>query len=430
MKILSKSEYDALSEREQVKYELQLEAFKADEAKRIAKENATEAAKEAIDAMKEELKAEREAELKAITDTNALALKELADKHELKMEDMEAALKRAKIGEINTRLKGMPEMITEKLSTPEGEAMIKALFNGQREKFVAEFEGDDALKAMGVPVGGVAPQFGPIVGPGHDEVHARNVIPVFPTVTNLYKFIQYVLDPDADGFGMVPVAGQKPTIEYIPTVKEAPVRKIAAIITLPDELMDDVVGFRAWIAYELPKAYLDAEDQQIFKGDGTGENILGLWYQASYQTLPLGGVDGVTQASNTIDKIAAGITEVRLLKRSTSAVFLNPIEYMKVFINKGNTEEYSYPVILDASGTMRIGGVPIYWTNILNSGEGLVGDFARGTAIMQRKGMSIGYFEQNKDNVEKNMITIRVEARFALPIFYPEAFLRLFPATT
>lgn len=420
------AEFEALSEYQKEKY---LDEKSQHEAKQM-QEAADKSAKEAVESMRKEIEEKNADLLKKLEESNADKLKELADKHQIDIEEMEKVMKRAKIGEINTRLKGMPEMITEKLSTPEGEAMIKALFNGQREKFVAEFEGDEALKAMSTPVGGVAPQFGPIVGPGHDEVHARNVIPVLPTTTNLYKFIQYVLDTEADGFGMVAEGGLKPTIEYIPTVKEAPVRKIAAIITLPDELMDDVVGFRAWIAYELPKAYLDAEDQQIFKGDGTGENILGLWYQADYQTLPLGGADGVTQASNTIDKIAAGITEVRLLKRSTSAVFLNPIEYMKVFINKGNTEEYSYPVILDASGTMRIGGVPIYWTNILDSGEGLVGDFARGTAIMQRKGMSIGYFEQNKDNVEKNMITIRVEARFALPIFYPEAFLRLFPATT
>jgi len=419
------AEFEALSEYQKEKY---LDEKSAHEAT-LVKDAADKAAKEAIESMKVDLKKEREDELKAITDANEVALKAIADKYEMDLGEMQKVLNRAKVAEVNERMKGMGDLITEKLSTPEGELMIKALFNGQRENFKADFE-DEAIKAMGVPVGGVAPQFGAIVGPGHDEIHARNVIPVFPTVSNLFKFIQYVLDTNADGFGMVGVGGQKPTIEYIPTVKEAPVRKIAGLLTVPDELLDDVVGFRAWIAYELPKAYLDAEDQQIFKGDGTGENLLGLWYQADYQTLPLGGADGVTQASNVIDKIAAGITEVRILKRSTSAVFVSPIEYMKIFINKGNTEEYSYPIILDASGTMRIGGVPVYWTNIMEEGEGLVGDFARGTAIMQRKAMSIGYFDQNKDNVEKNMITIRLEGRLALPIFYPESFLRLFPATT
>lgn len=419
------AEFDALSEYQKEKY---LDDKSKHEAQ-LQKESVDKAILEMKEDLKKELKTEYDSNLKELNEKNENALKELADKHQINVDDFKAQLKRAKIAEINVRMKGISELIIDKLSTDEGEAMIKALFAGQREGFKADLGDDESIKAMGVPVGGVAPIVGAIVGPGHDEIHARNVIPTFPTVTNLYKFIQYVLDENT-GFGMVEVGGQKPLIEYIPTVKEAPVRKIAAIITLPDELMDDVVGFRAWIAYELPKAYLDAEDQQIFKGDGTGENILGLWYQADYQTLPLGGASGVTSASNVIDKIAAGITEVRTLKRDTSGVFVSPIEYMKIFINKGDTAEYSYPIILDTSGTVRIAGVPVYWTNILDENEGLVGDFARGTAIMQRKGMSIGYFEQNKDNVEKNMITIRVEARFALPIFYPESFLRLFPVTT
>lgn len=424
-KVLSKSDYDALSERDQVKYELQLEAYKEQEQTRIA----TEAAQKAVEAIKLDLQKENKDLLDQLSKDNDVKLKELADKHQLDLEGMTAELKRNKIADIGNRMKGFAEHITEKLSTEEGITMIKEFFSGQKEKFNFELE-EEAVKAMGVPVGGVAPQFTAIVGPGHDDIHARSVIPVFPTTSNLIKFIQYVVDPVATGFGMVAVGGQKPDLGWVPTVKEAPVRKIAGILTVPDELLDDVAGFRAWIAYELPKAYLDAEDLQIFKGNGTGENILGLWFQADYQTLPFGGTDGVNSASNTIDKIAAGITEVRTLKRATSAVFVSPIDYMKIFINKGNTQEYTYPVILDQSGNITIGGVPVYWSNVFSSEQGIVGDFARGTAIFQRKAMSIGYFDQNKDNVEKNMVTIRLEGRFALPIFYPESFLRLFPATS
>ena len=245
--------------------------------------------------------------------------------------------------------------------------------------------------------------------------------------SNLIKFIQYVVDGSATGFATVAVGAQKPTLNYVPTVKDAPVRKIAGLLDVPDELMDDVVGFRAWIAYELPKAYLDAEDLQIYKGTGAGENILGLWYQASNQSFPQGSV---TAAGNTIDKVMAGITQVRKLKRNTSAVVLSPVAWQEIFINKGTEDMYTYPIILDASGMLRVGGVPIFWSNVFADGEGLVGDFARGTAIFQRKAMTIGYFNQNKDNVEKNMITIRIEGRIALPIFYPESFKRLLLTVT
>lgn len=409
-KVLSKDQYDALSEREQVKYELQLEEYKAQESKRLAKESASEAIKE----MKAELKKEREDELKGLSDANEKALKELVEKHELKMEEVVAQLKRAKVGEIGERMKGVPEMIIEKLSTPEGEAMIKSFFKGQK------LELEVSEKAMLKPAGGVADQFIDIVGPGHDVTHARDVIPVFPTLADLIKYVQFTVDP-ALGYDYVPEGGLKPDLGYISTVKQAEVVKIAGLLTVSEEMLSDIVGFRAWIAYELPKAYLDFEDMQIFKGTGGDGSILGLWTQAANQ----GYVGSVTAASNVIDKIASAITEVRIKKRNTSAVFLSPTEYMEVFINKGNTDEYTYPVMLSQSNVLTIGGVPIYWSNNFSEGQGLVGDFSRGAAIFQRRAMDVAYSDQHADNFARNLVTIRLEGRIALVIRYPEAFLKL-----
>ena len=415
-KVLDKAQYEALSERDQIKYELQLEEFKASEAKRIAKESA----QEAIEEMKTELLEANKGEIKTLTEANEAALKALAEKYDEDMETMKAALKQAKIGEINERLKGASEFILEKLSTEEGENFLKAFIKGKK------FEFEISEKAMLKPVGGVAPQFTDIVGPGHDDFHARDLIPVFPTISDLIKFIQFTVDPDA-GFGYTAEGGQKPDLGYIATVQQAIVQKIAGLLDVSDEMLDDVVGFRAWIAYELPKAYLDFEDYQIYKGVGGNDAILGLWTQADPQTLPLGSV---TQASNTIDKVMAGITEIRMLRRGTSAAVVSPVEWMEILINKGNTEEYTYPIILRADGVMTIGGIPIYWSNVFLEGEGLVGDFARGAAIFQRKGMEIAYSTEHKDNFGKNMVTIRLEGRIALVIRVPEAFKKLFNTTT
>jgi len=413
-KVLSKDQYDALSEREQVKYEIQLEAYKEQEQKRIADESV----KAAIEAMKEDLKKERVAELKEISDENEKALKELAEKYDGDIESFKAQLQRAKIGEVKERMKTMSEEIVEKLSTEEGEKMLKGFLQGAKDLSV-----DLEAKAMLKPVGGVAPQFVGIVGPGHDETHARDVIPVFPTISDVIKYIQYTVDTTQAGIGTVAEGAVKPQLAWIAAVKDATVRKIAAILDVSDENLDDVVGLRAWLAYELPKVYMDFEDSQIFKGNGTGQNLLGLWQQAANQVLPLGTV---TTASSVIDKVAAGITEVRVLKRATSAVFVSPVAYMEMFINKGSgSGEYTYPILLDSQNVLRIGGVPIYWSNSFLQNEGLVGDFARGTAIFQRKAMNIAYSSEHKDNFATNTVSIRIEGRIALPIYYPEAFKKL-----
>jgi len=166
----------------------------------------------------------------------------------------------------------------------------------------------------------------------------------------------------------------------------------------------------------------------FFKGDGTGLNILGLWTQADYQSFPFGTV---TAASNEWDKLMAAITEIRTRKRNTSAAFVSPIFYMELWINKGTgSGEYTYPIVMGENGVLYVGGVPVYWSNVFEDYEGLVGDFARGASIHQRKAMNIAYSTENKDNFTKNIVTIRLEGRVALAIRVPEAFLRLGAVTS
>lgn len=415
-------EFEALTEYQQEKY--LDDKRKHEEA--INKETAEKAAHEAVEAMKAELQLEHKELLEKLQKENVEALEKLAKENGLKMEELEAALKRAKISDINNRLKGFGDHIMEKLSTPEGEDMIKSFFKGQREKLNFDIEGIASKTVISV-TGGVAPEFIPIVGPGHDEIHARNAIPVFPTISDVIKFVQFTSTGATPGFATVARATTKPALGYTSTVQSVNVNKIAGWLDVPDEVMDDVVGFRAWIAYELPKAYLDAEDYLFFKGSGTGTDPLGLWTQASTQTLPFGSV---TTVSNQWDKLMAAITQVRTLRRATSACFVSPMFYMELWINKGTTKEYTYPIVLGENGILYVGGVPIYWSNVFVNYEGLVGDFARGASIHDRMGMNIAYSTENKDNFQTNIVTIRLEGRVALAIRTPEAFLRLTPFTT
>lgn len=421
-KYLNTKEFEALTEYQQEKY--LDEKRKHEEA--LNKAESEKAAKAAVEAMKEDLQKENKELLEKLQKENAEALEKLAKENGVKLEEMEAALKRNKIADIGNRLKGFSEHIIEKLSSEEGETMIKDFFKGQREKLNFDIEADTLKAPISVPAGSVAPEFLPIVGPGHDDIHARNAIPVFPTVADIVKFVQFTYTGATAGFAMVDVGAAKPELLYTSALAEAPVRKLAGWLDVPDEVMDDVVGFRAWIAYELPKAYLDAEDMQIFKGNGTGLNLLGLWYQADNQTLPFGSV---SYTSNQWDKLMAAVTEIRTRKRSTSASFVSPIFYMELWINQSTTKEYTYPIVMGENGVLYVGGVPIYWSNVFEHYEGLVGDFARGASIHQRKAMNIAYSGENKDNFVKNVVTIRLEGRIALAIRVPEAFIRLFATT-
>lgn len=417
-KYLSQKEVEALSEYQLEKYLDEKRVHELKVAKEAAENAAREAAQKVIAENAETVKAETATAIEA-------AVKVVKDEYDSKLEAAEAAMNRAKGAEHEQRgIKSLQDEIEEFLSTPEAEKQLKTVSSTKDAIFNIE------TKAMFTAAGSVAPQFAPIVSPGHDAFHARNAIRVYPTSADSISYNQFTYDGTKAGIGTVAQGAEKPELGWILTPKKADVKKIAGWVDVSDEFLDDIVGSRAWLSYELPQAFYDAEDLQLFKGNGAGTNFTGLWFQAANQTFPQGSV---TAGSNNIDKIMAGITEVRKLKRAASAVYLSPVAWQEIYINKDSQEAYSYPnqIVMGNDNILRIGGIPVYWSNIFADNEGLVGDFARGAAIFQKKAMEVRYFEQNKDNAIKNIVTVRIEAREALPIYYPEAFKKLrFGSTT
>jgi HK97 family phage major capsid protein len=423
---LTPKAFDELSDAQQTYYLKQKRKYEDGLAKEIAEKAGTDAAKIAIDAMREEFKTTLDAQKLEIEGFKTA----LADA-ETKNEAALAEMARIKALETAVRRKSMGDAIFEELSTEKGLAMLKAAAKS-KTPFSIEFNADGAIKAAGTIAkptangGGVAPDFIAPVSIAHEIVQARNVIPVFPTDSDTIKYVQFTRGQG--GFGTVAAGAAKPQLDYVPTPQIAPVTKIAGYVTLQEEFLEDVSGAPAWLAAELPQAYLDQETYQIMKGDGsvnagTGTGLKGLFSQwATAQTLPNGSV---TTTSNNWDKIAAALAQVRVTLRATDAIWLSPSDYKELMINKGNTLEYTYPIQADFGGILSIGGVPIYQHTVFNPGEGLTGDFRRGTAIFQKKAMTMKTSTEMGNNFIQNLITVLLEGRIALPVFFPEAFIKI-----
>lgn len=397
-------------------------------------DGADQATKDGIEAINngiEQAYADAETQIKTASEKQADELKKQSELFEQKMKDAaeqgqknleekEAELKqmltelnRVKAEEKSARIKTMGDAIYEALT--ENEEQLKNWTANKSEKSFTT----KAVGTIGVPANGVAPDFQPIVPLPHEIVHARNVIPVFPTTSDLIRYIQMTTKEGA----IAPVGAgvAKPQFDYTPVVKDAPVRKIAGYVTVTDEFLDDVVGSRAWLANELPQAYLDVEDQQIFKGNGTGNNLFGLMYNSQNLVLPKGTV---TTASNKWDQLAAAGAQIRRNKRVATAAWVSPEDYMELFINKTTIGEYTYPMMAQGRPLM-LGDLPIYQHSVFLPNEALVGDFARGVAIFQKLAPIVKYSTEHANNFTENLTTVLVEARIALPVYFPDGFVHI-----
>ena len=334
------------------------------------------------------------------------------------LKDALTELNKNKIAQDANRQKSFGDAIMESLDGKEAE--VKSFLQNKNSGYQAQLK---AVGNMGVAANAVAPQFAPIVGPAHEIEHARNFIPVSPTISNLIRYVQFTAK---DGL-IAPVVGLgtlKPQIDYNEVVVDAPVVKIAGWINVADEFLEDIVGASSFLSQELPMALYDAEDLQVFKGSGNTGNLLGLYTQASALTFPYATV---VTGSNDIDKLAAAMTFVRRRKRVATAAWVSPEDYLAILINKASgSGEYSYPVRFNSNNDMlMIGSMPVLQHTVFNPGEGFVGDFARGARIFQKADATLRFSTENVDNFVKNVTTVLIEERIALADFYPESFVKV-----
>lgn len=199
----------------------------------------------------------------------------------------------------------------------------------------------------------------------------------------------------------------------------APVEWIAGILTLPIEMLEDLSWLTSYLATYAPIELLKEEDDQILNGDGTGNTLNGLINTASaYSGTYSVGIERI------IDAAYGQLAEDNF--DTPTNVLLNPRDVVAIMLNKtSGSGEYNLPsgAVGIVGGRLQIGGLTVNKTNKISAGDFLVGDFLRGAALVTRSAMQLRFFDQNKDNVEKNMMTIRIEERVALPKFYENAFI-------
>ena len=69
-------------------------------------------------------------------------------------------------------------------------------------------------------------------------------------------------------------------------------------------------------------------------------------------------------------------------------------------------------------------GVPFRISTAMAEGEFIVGNFSQAAQIWQRENVSVEFFEQDTDNVQKNFVTVRVQERLAMTTYLPNALCR------
>ena len=206
----------------------------------------------------------------------------------------------------------------------------------------------------------------------------------------------------------------KPESTLAFTEKNSPVRKIATVLPITDELMDDEPAMRSYVEARLRLFLALAEETQLYSGSGVAPDLTGLI-----------NVAGINTQAKGVDPTPDAIWKAMDLIRTTAflepdGVIMHPNDWQDIRLLRTADGIYIWGSPSE-QGPQRIWGVPVVVTPAATQNTGLVGAFAQGTQIFRRSEVSFAVSDQHQDFFIKNQLMLRVEERLALVVYRPKA---------
>ncbi|CAB4173250.1 major_cap_HK97, phage major capsid protein, HK97 family [uncultured Caudovirales phage] len=247
------------------------------------------------------------------------------------------------------------------------------------------------------------------------KLHIRSLLPTGVMTTSA---IHYLQETGSEGSvaAWADNSGTKSQIDYDLTEEVAPSEFIAGYLRITRKALDDISAMRSYLQSRLLEQYLDAEDNQLLNGSGVSPNLGGLITNAEaysgFRTIQ-------------VEKLLDSVAQIESNNHSANGILLSPEQFYALMLTRSTTNEYTLPggVAVDlVNGQMFISGVPIFKSTAMSDSKYLVGDWSKGAQLFVRENPIVRFFEEDGTNVRENKITVRVEGRVALPIYYTDAF--------
>lgn len=208
----------------------------------------------------------------------------------------------------------------------------------------------------------------------------------------------------------------KPGCDMTLGVRTVDIEWLACLLQVPIQWLQDVPLLASFIRSYMLQQMRRSEDYYILHGTGANNEIQGILGFGQPYSGTLTGIEAIYDAA---------FRQMRQAGHMATHVVLNPADSVNLMFNKApGSGEYNYPpgVVLGNDGVLRVGGLEVVVTPFMPAGQFLVID-AQSPRLVRRINPTVGFYDQDVDNVQRNMVTVRVEERFGLLLTYPSAFI-------
>lgn len=241
---------------------------------------------------------------------------------------------------------------------------------------------------------------------GRRKVNFRDIpgVGVVQSSTGLWKFYRNASTVGEGSFGVQTQGSGKAQIDYDFAEVTVTIDTIAGFSRISRQMLRDLPFMQSFLPNELREDYFRAE---------TNKFINTLIAQISAYS---------TSASVYAEKLVEWASVLASRDYETTAFVTSAANWATLLNTK--PADYSIPgaTTIDAMGRVMVAGIPVVICNGITGTKTLVGDFSK-LKIAQSSGLSVQFFEQDADNVTKNLVTVRAEADVALAALRTDAFI-------
>lgn len=242
--------------------------------------------------------------------------------------------------------------------------------------------------------------------------HVADLMPQGETAQASIKYMEETTftnaaAPTAEG-------SDKPESTLAFTERTINVRKIATVLPVTDELMEDAPALRSYINARLMLMVRLTEDTQLVSGNGTAPNLRGLLNTVNIQTQAKG-------SDSTPDAVYKAMTLImtNAYLNPDGAIF-HPLDWQDIRLLKTTDGRYIWGEPSEM-GPERIWGLNVVKTTAMTQNTALIGAFQYATQVFRRNEMTLAVSDQHSDFFIKNQMMLRAEERLALVVYRPTA---------
>lgn len=247
-----------------------------------------------------------------------------------------------------------------------------------------------------------------IVGGAFRTLKVMDVLPQGVTNSNIVEYTKESTFTNNAAEAAEGATKAESVLEF--TLANAPVRTIAHFLKVSKQVLEDAAALQSFIDTRLRYGVELKLETQLIAGAGTGQQISGITASGNYTAFTPATGD------TALDSLSKAIQAVEEADYAATAIMMNPANWHAIARLKDLENRYIVGSPASALQPM-LWGLPVVVSNSITSGKLLVGAFNISHQVFMRSGTVVEMFEQDDTNVQKNLLTVRAEARATLATF-------------